>query len=792
MKQRRSIVLYWSFSYTVIILLSLISMALVYIATQKVVKQEIIQANNSIMENAAKGLDRDLLMVRSILYELQEDYTLTSLNNINGNFRYLPPYEIYQANGRLQNALLSLPFIKEILVFYPQTESIVSSLTAASAEIYHYTYILPKGIGYDEWTGSLKGIGEPSLLPVYSEDEDTPFLLYYVYPVRNGMKLAAVIDSQKLIADVELLNSDLYLVSAGHEDKNPQKLIAARPSNEIDWQELNMVISDLPEGKSIQTERHRFGEGHRMVSCKKSKLQNLFYYVSTPYNIFYSWYFFTQRIAAIGMVLYLAVGIAVVFLSVRRQYQPVKKIIEDLEKDQFIYPPPGEKNEFIFLSDSLNGIRHGHETFFKRRQMQEWESSLLRRIAQGEENLLLRFYESCANSQRENGITFQLEGMECWLAAFYLCDYGVRTGNEMRAEPFSLIMEDYYAYSRLVLRRTAAEQFSPPRVQSEAVQVYLFDLKNVHIAAAFLRMENAADYLKDMSARICDETNAQIYMETDYIILPKACSVDNLSQGCSELLRFITEKERTKTEQIADIPDLPSRGADLPNLFPPEERRVLERYIRTHNIEKIDEMLIALFRGYTLTGNATLLRDDFSLAVSELVSFGVDFVRQTHMEGWKNSAQTSQLLNDAAAAENPVRILRKLLELFHNISDAFELFSRNLEENSQQKTVEDVCRYIKHHYSDPNLSLSSLAAQFELNANQLSRVFREITREGMPDYINHVRIEAAKKILCSDKYTNLDDLAAQVGYNNTKTLIRAFKRFEDTTPGQYRELHKAL
>ena len=136
LKKRRSIVLYWSFSYTVIILLSLISMVLVYTATQKVVKQEITQANNSIMENAAQGLDRDLLMVRSILYELQEDYTLTSLNNVNGNFRYLPPYQIYQANGRLQNALLPLPFIKEILVFYPQTESSIYTLTDAHAAIF--------------------------------------------------------------------------------------------------------------------------------------------------------------------------------------------------------------------------------------------------------------------------------------------------------------------------------------------------------------------------------------------------------------------------------------------------------------------------------------------------------------------------------------------------------------------------------------------------------------------------------------------------------------------------------
>ena len=84
--------------------------------------------------------------------------------------------------------------------------------------------------------------------------------------------------------------------------------------------------------------------------------------------------------------------------------------------------------------------------------------------------------------------------MACWLAAFYLCDYGVRTGNEMRRDPFSPVMEDYYTFSQMILRRTAAEQFSPPQIQPNAALVYLFDLKNIHLAAAFLQVENARDY----------------------------------------------------------------------------------------------------------------------------------------------------------------------------------------------------------------------------------------------------------------------------------------------------------
>ena len=78
-------------------------------------------------------------------------------------------------------------------------------------------------------------------------------------------------------------------------------------------------------------------------------------------------------------------------------------------------------------------------------------------------------------------------------------------------------------------------------------------------------MEIAIDYLNYMSALICEDTNSQIYMEADYIILPKACSVDNLAQGCSELLRFITEKERAKTEAFINTEINKMLAAEKPN-----------------------------------------------------------------------------------------------------------------------------------------------------------------------------------------------------------------------------------
>ena len=38
----------------------------------------------------------------------------------------------------------------------------------------------------------------------------------------------------------------------------------------------------------------------------------------------------------------------------------------------------------------------------------------------------------------------------------------------------------------------------------------------------------------------------------------------------------------------------------------------------------------------------------------------------------------------------------------------------------------------------------------------------------------------------------MDDIAVQVGFSSRWTLTRSFKRYEETTPGAYREQHQSI
>ncbi len=54
------------------------------------------------------------------------------------------------------------------------------------------------------------------------------------------------------------------------------------------------------------------------------------------------------------------------------------------------------------------------------------------------------------------------------------------------------------------------------------------------------------------------------------------------------------------------------------------------------------------------------------------------------------------------------------------------------------------------------------------------------------DYINRLRIEAAKEQLLREKGVPIIDIALEVGFNNKATFYKAFKKYVRSTPSQFR------
>lgn len=86
---------------------------------------------------------------------------------------------------------------------------------------------------------------------------------------------------------------------------------------------------------------------------------------------------------------------------------------------------------------------------------------------------------------------------------------------------------------------------------------------------------------------------------------------------------------------------------------------------------------------------------------------------------------------------------------------------------------------------DKNITLKDVADEVFLSQNYLSELFKKETGEGFYEFLSNYRIKRAKELLVT---TNLKiyEVAENVGYNDSITFGRAFKKIAGVTPNSFR------
>lgn len=112
-------------------------------------------------------------------------------------------------------------------------------------------------------------------------------------------------------------------------------------------------------------------------------------------------------------------------------------------------------------------------------------------------------------------------------------------------------------------------------------------------------------------------------------------------------------------------------------------------------------------------------------------------------------------------------------------------FVENLKQNDVDRIATDVERYILDNFADVNLNLNTIADRFNVSRQTLSKKFNAAYGKKVGDYILEVRVNESKKIM-QRMNMNISDVASLVGYVDSNSFIRAFKKQCGITPGQYK------
>ena len=111
--------------------------------------------------------------------------------------------------------------------------------------------------------------------------------------------------------------------------------------------------------------------------------------------------------------------------------------------------------------------------------------------------------------------------------------------------------------------------------------------------------------------------------------------------------------------------------------------------------------------------------------------------------------------------------------------------------SSVDKLLADIELYMKNNYSNCEVSISGISAEFNVLPQQLSRDFKAKYKISPSDYLQQLRLTRAKELLLNTAYSN-ETVAELAGFGSAKALYRAMNKVDNTTPNQYRRSAGAL
>lgn len=106
--------------------------------------------------------------------------------------------------------------------------------------------------------------------------------------------------------------------------------------------------------------------------------------------------------------------------------------------------------------------------------------------------------------------------------------------------------------------------------------------------------------------------------------------------------------------------------------------------------------------------------------------------------------------------------------------------------NKYDQIMKNCIQYVENHYKE-DISLDTIAERFYFNPSYFGSMFKNFKGITLSQYLLKVRINNAKELL---KGTNrkVYEIAALVGYTDSKYFIRVFKNEVGLSPDEYRHL----
>ena len=140
--------------------------------------------------------------------------------------------------------------------------------------------------------------------------------------------------------------------------------------------------------------------------------------------------------------------------------------------------------------------------------------------------------------------------------------------------------------------------------------------------------------------------------------------------------------------------------------------------------------------------------------------------------------------------------IRKQIKIEDKEFDWDQVKNNNRKSEKGKEQFDRVNEFVlgQNLYLDPYLSLNSLAAKSDLSSGYLSSLINTYSATNFSDYINEFRVEHAKKLMDDPEFKGYTvvSMGLESGFNSKSTFYKAFKKFTDMTPVEFKKRGRTI
>lgn len=133
-----------------------------------------------------------------------------------------------------------------------------------------------------------------------------------------------------------------------------------------------------------------------------------------------------------------------------------------------------------------------------------------------------------------------------------------------------------------------------------------------------------------------------------------------------------------------------------------------------------------------------------------------------------------------------IELLQMHAENLSKLAQNMELAHDSLEPGIIKKTK----AYIQGNLDQP-LSLEGVSKEVHCNSFYLCKLFKKVTGTSFTEYINHLRLGKAKKLLMNQDM-RISEVALEAGFQSITHFNRVFRKYLGCSPSSFRRDHEAI